>query len=101
MNNFYQQAIHIFFTIMKYFEILLKIIFAALAIFLVITGNITSMWFCLFLLISFILGIVLIFNKKESYSYKNPKKGVFVTRRIEGVLLIIFSVAIFVLNLYK
>lgn len=84
---------------MRIIEIILKLAFLALAIVLFATSNFASAWLTAFLIVSLVLGIVLIFNKKESYRYpaNYPRmKSVYIMRRIEGVILIAFSIAFFI-----
>jgi hypothetical protein len=84
---------------MKYIEIILKLAFLLLAIVLFVTKAFISPWFFAFLVVSFVLGIVLLFNKHESYGYPvgYPKMNrVYLIRRIEGALLILFSVVILI-----
>ncbi len=76
---------------MKKFEITLKVGFILLALALIITGQVNSMGLMIFLLVSFALGGVLIFNKDSSYSHKHTKKE-FKIRKLEGVILVLFSV---------
>jgi hypothetical protein len=85
---------------MKYIEIILKLAFLLLAIVLFVTKAFVSPWFFAFLVVSFILGIVLFFNKHESYGYPagySRMNRVYLTRKIEGVLLVAFSIIFFVL----
>jgi hypothetical protein len=84
---------------MKYIEIVFKLTFLALAIVLFVTKDIPSLYFYAFLAMSLILGIVLFFNKHESYGYPAwyPKMNrVYMIRKIEGVLLVAFSVVFLV-----
>lgn len=86
---------------MRIIEIILKLAFLALAIVLFVTSSFASAWLTAFLVVSLLLGIVLIFNKKESYRYPvdYPKmKSVYMMRRIEGIILIGFSVFLFILT---
>ena len=85
---------------MKYIEIILKLAFLLLAIVLFVTKAFISPWLFAFLVVSFILGIVLFFNKHESYGYPTGYSGmdrVYLTRKIEGVLLVVFSMIFFIL----
>jgi hypothetical protein len=85
---------------MKYIEIILKLAFLLLAIVLFVTKAFISPWLFAFLVVSFVLGIILFFNKHESYGYpaNYPRmSGVYLTRKIEGVLLVAFSIIFFVL----
>ena len=76
---------------MKKFEITLKVSFVLLALALIVTGNVNSLGLMIFLIVSFALGGVLIFNKDSSYKFKHTKTD-FKLRRIEGILLAIFAV---------
>jgi hypothetical protein len=83
---------------MKYFEIILKIAFLALAIYVIATRQVFGEAFMILTYIAFILGVVLIFNKKQSYNYpaNYPKiKNVFMMRRIEGIILVLCALVIF------
>lgn len=80
---------------MRYFEIILKLIFLANAIYLLIIKDVESIFFQIFALVCFVLGIVLMFNKKSSYNYPQTKKD-FVMRQIEGSLLVIFAAVVIV-----
>ena len=85
---------------MKYIEIILKLAFLALAIGLFVTMSIPSALFYVFLFVSLVLGIVLFFNKHESYGYPagyTKMNRVYAIRKIEGVLLVIFSIIFLVL----
>jgi hypothetical protein len=85
---------------MKYIEIIFKLAFLVLAIVLFVTRSIPSFYFYAFLAVSLVLGIVLFFNKHESYGYPAgyPKmNSVYMIRKIEGVLLVAFSIIFFVL----
>ena len=84
---------------MKYIEIIFKLAFLSLAIVLFVTKAIPSLSFYAFLIVSFILGIVLFFNKHESYGYPagySKMNVVYMMRRIEGIILVIFSVIILI-----
>ncbi len=78
---------------MRYIESILKLLFLAGAIFFIVTKDISSSNFLCFLLVSLILGVVLMFNKDASYHFKQTKRDLGM-RKIEGVLLVIFSVVI-------
>lgn len=83
---------------MKYIEIILKLAFLASAIALFVTMSIPSALFYVFLIVSFVLGIVLFFNKHESYGYPAgyPKMSrVYVLRKIEGVLLVVSAITFY------
>lgn len=84
---------------MKYLEIILKLAFLVLSVYVIISKNVMSHWFIALLVVALLLGITLIFNKKQSYNYPTnwPKLNrVFLIRRIEGALLIVCSVAMLV-----
>jgi hypothetical protein len=76
---------------MRYIEIILKLSFLALAITLLITKNIVSPFFTLFLLVSIVLGLVLMINKDASYHFKQSRKDIRI-RRFEGAIMILFAV---------
>jgi len=83
---------------MKKLEIILKILFVASFVFLYATYKDSfGAAMVVFLSISFLLGIVLIINKDQSYGYPLSFHEV-VERRIEGVLLILFSLAAVLLH---
>jgi hypothetical protein len=85
---------------MKKFEIILKITFLIAVIRLFFTHDFWSYKFEAFLGLCVVLGLVLVFNKRESYGYPAgyPRmKNVYLTRRIEGVLLVLFAIVMFVL----
>ena len=86
---------------MKTLEIILKLAFLAGAVSFITTQSISSIGFIVFLVISFVLGIVLIINKDSSYSKAQTKKD-YAIRKTEGGLLIIFSVVTFyvVVNMF-
>ncbi len=88
---------------MRYIEIILKLLF------LIFSG--AMIWFAfngsyylillftflkLYVLLNIILGLVLIFNKKSSYNYPQTKRD-YIIRRIEGTVLIVFSILGFIL----
>lgn len=84
---------------MKYLEIFLKLAFLVLSVYVIVSKNVFSHWFMTLLVVSLLLGITLIFNKKQSYNYPTnwPKLSrVFLLRRIEGVILVVCSVAMLV-----
>jgi len=83
---------------MQIIEIILKLAFLALSIYFIATGQIFNHWFMILVYVGLILGLVLIFNKHESYGYpKNyPKMNrVYLMRRIEGAILIIGALIVF------
>lgn len=84
---------------MRYIEIILKLAFLALAIVLFATSIFTSTWLTPFLAVSLVLGIVLFFNKHESYGYPagySKMNRVYLMRKVEGILLVAFSVIMFI-----
>jgi hypothetical protein len=84
---------------MRIIEIILKLAFLALSVYLIVTQDVMSHWFMALLVTALILGVVLIFNKKQSYRYPVnwPKLDrVFMLRRVEGFLLVIASVSMLV-----
>jgi len=81
---------------MRYTEILLKILFLIGGINFIVTKSVTSIWFSLFLVVSFILGLILIINKNPSYRNCNTKRDLAI-RGIEGTLLIVFSLVMYLL----
>ncbi len=85
---------------MRYFEIILKLLFAVCGLYLifVVTNNSGSyaLNYQLFAMIPFssaslLLGVVLWVNKKSSYNYLQSERD-YKIRKIEGTLLIIFAV---------
>lgn len=75
---------------MRSIEITLKFCFLILAVVLISTSNVINVGLWTFLVISFALGVVLTLNKKPSYKGANTKSD-FRIRKIEGALLVIFS----------
>ena len=82
---------------MKYFEITLKILFLFGSIYSIKTETVPYPFLLSYLLICMILGIVLFFNKKQSYGYELSKREI-VIRKIEGVLLVAFSVFVYLVQ---
>jgi hypothetical protein len=83
---------------MKYLEIILKLLFAAGAVcyFVSPTRFFQSIW--MFILVSLLLGILLIFNKQHSYYWYKPSKRELKIRQIEGGLLVLFAVSFAILK---
>ena len=79
---------------MKYFESFLKLAFVAQTLTFFKPLFYENPMFLVFLETSFILGIVLLLNKKQSYGY-TLSTGEIIMRKIEGTLLVIFSIALF------
>ena len=75
---------------MKIFEIVLKLVFLIGSIVFIITKSVSSNLFFAFLIVCFVLGYVLIANK----SPRNISM-----RRLEGILLILFSIFSFYMSL--
>jgi threonine/homoserine/homoserine lactone efflux protein len=83
---------------MKYIEILLKIAFVGQIVTFFQPLFYENTAFLFFIETAFMLGIVLLLNKKQSYGYVLSHREV-IMRRIEGVLLILFAMLmIFTLN---
>jgi len=83
---------------MKIIEIILKLAFLTLSIYFISTGQIFNHWFMILVYVGLVLGLVLIFNKHESYGYPKdyPKMNrVYLMRRIEGVILVIGALIVF------
>ncbi len=76
---------------MKIFEIILKLLFVIGSAYSIKAEEVSTSCLLAYLSICFVLGVVLIFNKKQSYGYKLEKREV-VMRRIEGIILIAFSI---------
>jgi hypothetical protein len=83
---------------MRYLEITIKLIFLGLAIYIFVANAFISPWLLVFLETSFLLGFVLVLNREESYRYPPgyPNMArVYLMRKIEGLILILFSIIIF------
>ncbi len=79
---------------MRKLEIILKILFVVLFVFVYRANDgFFGLSGAAFLLVSFLLGLTLLVNKDQSYGYPLSFHEV-VERRIEGVLLIAFSVVV-------
>ncbi len=78
---------------MRYIEIILKVAFALGGLYLVTTQAVDSPCFIVFLAVSLLLGIVLLFNKQASYNFKQTKKDLMI-RRIEGIFLVVYSLVL-------
>jgi hypothetical protein len=81
---------------MRYLEIVLKLAFLIGAVCLYIQKATIGSCVNIFLLISLLLGIILIINKDSSYHYPQTKRD-YIIRRIEGGILIVFSILFFFL----
>ena len=80
---------------MRAIEIFLKSLFLIISIYVITTRNVGGFAFLLLLHVAIILGLFLIFNKKQSYRYPANypgMKNVFLLRRVEGFVLIIAAV---------
>lgn len=75
---------------MRYIEIILKLSFLGLSIFFLVTQNIMTPIFQLYLVICVVLGLVLLLNKDDSYHIKQTKKDHRI-RQIEGGIMIFFA----------
>jgi uncharacterized membrane protein len=75
---------------MRIFETIIKFLFLFGSIYSIKSETVNTPFLLTFLSVCLTLGIVLIFNKQSSYNYPQTKRD-FVIRRIEGGLLIIFS----------
>ncbi len=79
---------------MKIIEIILKVVFLGESIYAIKSEQVSHPFLISYLVTCLVLGIVLIFNKKQSYGYELEKREV-VMRRIEGIILIAFSIMTF------
>jgi len=76
---------------MRYSEIALKILFLIGSIYFIVTKDIASPLFNIFLIECILLGLVLVINKKDpSYRYPHTT-ATYVMRGIEAAILIIFA----------
>jgi|GEM_PF-1671479 len=80
---------------MRYLETILKILFLFASVYLVVTKAILSPFFVIFLVVCLLLGVCLIFNKHASYNFQQTPRDLGI-RRVEGVILLIFAVGIYV-----
>lgn len=83
---------------MRAIEIILKLAFFALAAYVIATQHVFGRAFMWLVYVGFALGVVLIFNKKQSYRYPadHPKlRQVFMLRRIEGIILVLAALVVF------
>jgi hypothetical protein len=81
---------------MRSLEITLKFCFLILAITLIATSDVLSVGLWSFLVVSFALGVVLTINKRPSYMRATAKSD-FKIRKIEGAILVVFSIASLIL----
>ncbi len=80
---------------MKYFEIILKLAFLGGSIYAIKAETVSHTFLISYLVVCLVLGIVLFFNKKQSYGYELEKREI-IMRRVEGVLLVAFSIFVFI-----
>ncbi len=76
---------------MKIFEIILKLLFLGGSIYSIRAEGVQTPYLIAYLSICLVLGVVLFFNKKQSYGYELSKREI-VIRKIEGVLLGVFAI---------
>ena len=72
--------------------------FLGLAIYIFAANAFLTPWLLVFLETSFLLGFVLVLNREESYKYPPGyphMDRVYLMRKIEGLILILFSIIIF------
>lgn len=79
---------------MRIFEIILKLLFLLGSIYSIKSEIVSTPFLITFLIVCLVLGIVLIFNKDSSYNYPQTKRDLII-RKIEGSLLIVFSLFVF------
>lgn len=79
---------------MRIFEIILKILFLLGSVYAFKVEVVSTSLLICYVVVCFVLGFVLIFNKNDSYNYPKTNRD-WLQRRIEGGLLIIFSLFIF------
>jgi hypothetical protein len=83
---------------MRTIEITLKISFFIIIAAIGFNNDLLfSNWLCALLTASFLLGIVLLFNRRQSYGYELSNREIKL-RRIEGVILVIFAIGFGVLR---
>ncbi len=82
---------------MKIFEIILKVLFLAGSIYSIRAESIQTPYLIAYLVICLVLGVVLFFNKKQSYGYELANREI-VIRKIEGVLLGVFAIFAFIVQ---
>jgi hypothetical protein len=82
---------------MKIFEIILKILFFVGSIWAIKAETVSHPFLISYLILCLVLGIVLFFNKKQSYGYELSKREV-VMRKIEGIILVAFSIFTFLVQ---
>lgn len=77
---------------MRQLELFLKVVFVIMAVATFLDQVLYSPYLGVFIVVSFLLGIVLLFNKQASYRFKQTKRDLLI-RRIEGIVLVAFSLA--------
>lgn len=79
---------------MRAFEIILKILFLAGSAYSIKAETVPHGFLIAYLLVCLVLGLILFFNKKQSYGYELARREV-IMRRIEGGILVVFAIAVF------
>jgi hypothetical protein len=82
---------------MKYFEIILKLLFVAGAVTFFTAREFFMLNLWMFIIAALVLGVVLFFNKKQSYGYQLSSREI-IMRRIEGGVLVVFAIVFGVLK---
>jgi len=82
---------------MRHFELFLKVLFLIGSLYAIKSEIVSPPFLIGYLLVCFILGVVLICNKHASYNFKQTKKDL-IMRRIEGGLLVLFSMFVYVVQ---
>jgi uncharacterized membrane protein len=85
---------------MRIFETILKLLFLFGSIYSIKSETVNTPFLLTFLLVCLTLGIVLIFNKQSSYNYPQTKKDLII-RKIEGSLLVLFSLFVLYIQIFK
>jgi hypothetical protein len=81
---------------MRTFETLLKLTFFLSSLYFMAVRPFNSDHFLVFLVVSLVLGVVLFINKHSSYDYPH-KPADFIVRKMEGTILALFSIAIYII----
>jgi hypothetical protein len=79
---------------MKYTEIILKLAFLVGSVYSIKAETVSHSFLITYLAVCFILGVILFFNKKQSYGYELKKREV-IMRKIEGIILVAFAIFVF------
>ncbi len=85
---------------MRIFETILKLLFLFGSIYSIKAEAVNTTFLLTFLLVCLTLGIVLIFNKQSSYNYPQTKRDLII-RKIEGSLLVLFSLFVLYIQIFK